>query len=288
MTSPMFAVLPLFNLLFNGFATAPNEAYVFTQIVAPFEGTDQTLAFGINDLGWIVGQYHNSSGGHGYLLKNGQFTPIDAPVPGAVDVDAMGINLQGQIVGSYFGGDGSRHAFLLSSGQYTTIDAPSPSATLARGINNQGEVVGSYEDEHGSHGFLWTRGVFKTIDVPFAGAHDTGALGINSLGLVVGGYTGGDGLIHGFIFHQGHFSRLDEPGAVVTLPYGVNNWGQIVGTNFIFDHGHFKDLSGTPENPAPNEAMPLAINDFGLVLALGDDVTGQEASFLAVPVRSCF
>jgi len=130
--------------------------------------------------------------------------------------------------------------------------------------------------------------VFRTLDVPFAGAHDTSGLGINSLGVVVGGYAGDDGLIHGFIFHQGHFFRLDEPGATATQPYGVNNWGQVVGTNFIFEHGSFEHLSGSPGNPAPIGAMPIAINDLGLVLALAISATGQESSFLAIPVSRRF
>ena len=284
----LLAVIPLFSFASSRLPEPSESEYAFTQISAPFDGSDQTLAYGINDLGWIVGVYHDPGGDHGYLLKQGQFTPINVPFPGAIDTEAFGINLQGHIVGSYQTSDGSLHAFLLSRDRYTAIDAPTPGETFARGINIQGEIVGGYRDVSGDHGFLWRQGVFTPIDVPFAGAHDTTTLGINSLGQIVGGYTGDDDLLHGFVLQQGHFAPLDEPRVTETLPYGINNREQIVGTiNFIFEHGHFKQLSGTPETPAPNDVNPLAINDLGVVLVSAKTAAG-DAAFLGVPIRRRF
>jgi hypothetical protein len=43
---------------------------------------------------------------------------------------------------------------------YTTIEGG------AAGINNSGDIVGSYTDNSGIHGYLYSHGVYTTIDVP--------------------------------------------------------------------------------------------------------------------------
>src|SRR5262249_4220895 len=56
--------------------------------------------------------------------------------------------------------------------------------TVATGINAGGPIVVAYTDLAGSHGFLYSSGVFSTINVPFAGARDTVATGINAGGQI--------------------------------------------------------------------------------------------------------
>src|ERR1051326_3672747 len=76
-----------------------------------------------------------------------------------------------------------------------------------------------------------------TIDVP--GATDTGAVGINAQGDIVGFYTAG-GIIHGFLFRGGSYSTIDVPGAQPpTVPLGINAQGDIVGFygGFTNEHG---------------------------------------------------
>jgi probable HAF family extracellular repeat protein len=104
----------LFVLLTLGFLLgvplgAHAIVYSFTRIDVP--GAYNTEAFGINNLGQIVGSYadSNSTGPHGFLARAGKFSVID--VPGAVDTVASGINNLGQIVGSYFL-NGTRHGFV--------------------------------------------------------------------------------------------------------------------------------------------------------------------------------
>jgi uncharacterized membrane protein len=62
--------------------------------------TDSTQAFGINDMGQIVGTYHNNTGIHGFLLSAGTYTTIDDPLA-THGTFAQGINDNGQIVGYY-------------------------------------------------------------------------------------------------------------------------------------------------------------------------------------------
>jgi probable HAF family extracellular repeat protein len=57
--------------------------------------------------------------------------------------------------------------------------------TSANPVNARGQIVGGYIDAGGTgHGFLLDNGTFITIDVP--GATDTGVVGINAGGQIVG------------------------------------------------------------------------------------------------------
>jgi probable HAF family extracellular repeat protein len=48
---------------------------------------------------------------------------------------------------------------------YTTIDDPlATKGTTAEDINNAGQIVGSYDNASGQHGFLYSSGVFTTLE----------------------------------------------------------------------------------------------------------------------------
>src|SRR5919201_646096 len=75
--------------------------YKFILINDP-SGTS-TVAYGLNDLGQIVGQYNDGSGPQGFLFSQGNYTTLNDPatsffLPSHVTV-ATGINGAGQIVG---------------------------------------------------------------------------------------------------------------------------------------------------------------------------------------------
>jgi uncharacterized membrane protein len=132
---------------------------VFTSFNVPGDGPDPsgTVAFGINDIGEVVGTYVAKSDerNHGFLRsKNGDFTTID--VSGAILTVAQGINNAGTIVGIYLDDEGF-HGFVRSrKGDFTTVDAPGASGdTEINSINAKGEIVGFYVDAGGvQHGFL--------------------------------------------------------------------------------------------------------------------------------------
>src|SRR5262249_13398586 len=73
--------------------------YNYTTIDDPLAGG--TEAWGINDLGQIVGFYIDASGRtHGFLDSGGRFTTIDDPFTTTSTI-AGGINDGGQVVGYY-------------------------------------------------------------------------------------------------------------------------------------------------------------------------------------------
>jgi probable HAF family extracellular repeat protein len=159
--------------------------------VLNYPGSDETLASAINDSGLIVGW---RSGVHGFLYDHGNYSSID--YPGAVDTFAYGINSTGDIVGGWFD-PSSLHGFLLHAGTFTSLDYPQARTTQALGINDEGEIAGAYTDAYGGqHGFIYSNGVWKTVDVPGV---STFLHQIKNNGQVMGYYYDALNETHGFL-----------------------------------------------------------------------------------------
>jgi probable HAF family extracellular repeat protein len=212
----------------------------FTAIDPPGKRTPNHGA-AINNRGEIVGGYISSSGlGRGFLRdKRGRFSPID--VPGAEETEPHDINDPGEIVGNYTehidpaAGNPLRGFLRDQGGGFTRIDFPGAAHTQAFGVNDGGQVVGQYDDADGGlHGYLWEEGRFTTIDGP-AGAVGVTATDINDDGQIVGGYLDSAGRVHGFLLSEGVYTSFDSPGATSTVPFGINDRGQITG--FAGDRG---------------------------------------------------
>ena len=221
----------------------------FTSITFP--GASFTRAIGINRFGDIVGDYvlqgSGNSNEHGYLLHGGVFSTISFP-----DADAtlaQGINANGDIVGTYKDKQG-KHGFLLHSGTFTSIDFPGAAAyTEAWKINDNGEIVGRYKGgDSRFHLYVLSNGSYTPIpDFPGAVQVAPGSFseagGIDNFGNIVSSFgssepcdLGSTGNVHGFVLSGAAYTTVDYPGADVTLAFGINDSGQIVGP--------YKDASG--------------------------------------------
>jgi len=112
---------------------------------------------------------------------------------------------------------------------FRSVNKPTAIYQGATNVNDAGEIVGYYVDSGTVyHGYLKKGGKFTTIDVPFAGAVNTWAKGINNSGEIVG--TWEDAITdHGFVLSGGTYTSFDYPGAVDMFVYCVNNNGVIVG-----------------------------------------------------------
>jgi probable HAF family extracellular repeat protein len=138
-------------------------------ITIDFPGAVGTAADGINDTGAIVGGFTGADHlSHGFLYENGNYTQID--VPGATETTTVGINNAGNIVGHFYETlYSARHGFVKKGEVFTTLNFPQASQTSALGINSSGQISGWYIDQsRHSHGFLFTSGVYQSIDVPGA------------------------------------------------------------------------------------------------------------------------
>ena len=248
----------------------------------------QTLAFGIDNRGRIVGGYDDAEGrSHGFVReRSGRYRTID--VPGAYATVATRINDRGQIAGDYFEtkekfDQGLKRGFLLDRGRFRRIDVPGADSTEAVGLDNRGRVVG----ETGTlepldvYGYLWDDGRIKRIDVP--GAAFTGAEEINERGQIAGTYGEDPAQIatRGYLLDRGRFKTFAAPGGPLTQVFGLNNRGQIVGytaADELLNDAHGFLLAqgvGGPFTPIDFPGAPmtiaLGINDRGAIVGAYDN-----------------
>ena len=235
----------------------------FTTIDVPVPGARSTNPFGINARGDVVGSWVDSGGvQHGFLWPaHGPFTVIDGPASTddgpTIRTLAKGINAAGDVTG-YYDTALKRHGFLLSRhGVFSPIDldgtqGPPPNGTFAQWINARGDIAGSFFN--GSvHGFLMSHETVTQLDVPFPGAINTNAPGLNDRGDVVGFYTHTE-TRRVLAFRRdrhGNYESFEAPTetpASATIPTGINTPGDIVGqyTHAGVTRGFVLYRAGTP------------------------------------------
>lgn len=170
-----------------------------------FPTADNTIGYGINESGTIVGVWsvNDSSGNllfqHGFVWNDGVFADVD---PGYSLTYLTGINARGDAVGNGATPDFTEaYPFFYRGGEVIPIPE-SPSASRSgfspSGMNNKGDIVGQYFDQNTAlHGFLKVGPVFTTIDYP-SGMWST-VQGINNAGKMVGGYWDSNWNLHAFL-----------------------------------------------------------------------------------------
>jgi uncharacterized membrane protein len=102
------------------------------QVIDDPSATNGTRAFGVNDLGQIVGDYFTAEFGgrvHGFLLDAGVFNAIDVPFRGSFNTVVRGINDRGDLVGLFSDAQGE-HGFIATP--QTAV--PEPSSVLLLGV----------------------------------------------------------------------------------------------------------------------------------------------------------
>jgi hypothetical protein len=262
--------------------------YTFTTIADP-DATGSTQPTGINDAGQIVGIYSDGNGTHGFLDTAGVFTTIDYPGAavsgGNTLTEPLGINSAGQIVGQYFDSTGG-HGFVDTGGVFTAINIPGAIQTAVTGINSSGQMVGYYVvyvtvgsvQQSEELGFLYSGGVFTTIQEP--------PNAINDAGQMVGSFNYG-----GFLDSGGTFTTFNDPNATGMTPFtdatGINNSGQMVGffstpedMAFVYDGSTFSEFD------APGaDTIAAGINDAGQIVGIfNNNVSGGWQGYLATPI----
>ena len=54
--------------------------------------------------------------------------------------------------------------------------------------------------------------------------------GINNVSAVYGNFMGSDGVVHGFVYKEGHYTQFDAlAGATLNYLYGMDDAGDVVG-----------------------------------------------------------
>jgi probable HAF family extracellular repeat protein len=181
------------------------------QALAPVGSDPDSVAFGINEQGQIVGYSGTCiAANHAVIWQNG--TPTSLPDLGVEGFSlAWGINDQGQIVGEVLRPDGATDYAVLwqNPREITNLGTLAGDfGSLASGINSHGQVVGSTWDSNlnWSHAFLWQDGVMTDLNTLLPASSNlyaTMANKINERGQISGMATvmsGPDaGNIHAFL-----------------------------------------------------------------------------------------
>ena len=250
-----------------------------------YPGALQTLIYGINTGGDLVGAYEDTNfQWRGFLLSGGVFTAIEYPLES--DTYAYGINDVGQIVGQ----TGLR-GFIYDIGTkaFTILSFPNNEngATTAVGINNGGTIVGYFFHQSLVTGFQLSAGTYKVI-LP-GPVHNSVTTGINNLNDVVGYGFNNTGPIMNFIFNPGMTKRVKIRADEIS---GINDAGTVVGTyrgpggiavGFVLPKGGTAEKIIFP-GAGVSDTGPFAINNNGVVAGWFVDSGGaKDHGFIWTP-----
>ncbi len=111
------------------------QAGTYNYISIDYPGAETVEARGVNDVGQIVGNYHDGITSRGFSLTGSNYTSIN--YPGSWSTQVTGVNDVGQIVGYYVDPTiGEYRGFSLTGSNYTSINYPGSWFTQVYGVND--------------------------------------------------------------------------------------------------------------------------------------------------------
>jgi hypothetical protein len=153
--------------------------------MAPPKST-QVQANGLNDSGFVVGNFENKKThvGYGFEFDGTSYTVLSPP--GATYTVTNFITDDGVVGGAYNDSSGHQHGYTFDGTTYTVVDYPGAVTSIPVGIGPGGEVVGNWTDTSGiEHGYVMTGGNYYSITAPTA-YPSTEIMGVNASGTLVG------------------------------------------------------------------------------------------------------
>jgi probable HAF family extracellular repeat protein len=224
--------------------------------------TLSTSANGVNNLGQIIGSFNDAAGAsHGFVLNLTVYTPFDNP-SGVGATYGTGINSSGQLVGNYFDSSQLSRAYSATGGippnSFTAVNALTGVGANVS-VNSNGAVVGSYVSGSATHGFVTMGATTMTLDDPLALGGVTAATGINDAGDIVGYFTDGSNMTHGFVDIGGNFTTIDATASGPTEVFGINNLGDLVG-RYVDANGEVQGFVASVAVPEPGTLALLGMS----------------------------
>lgn len=188
------------------------------------------------------------------------------------------------------------YPLVACAGNYTYVSLDSTAGhggtTRAWSINNLGQVVG--QSSEAGYGFLYSGGVYTFIPGP--NGENSGAVGINDAGQILGGYANGYGGAYGFVKTGDNYTIIDVPNSnknAGTIVTGINNHGTVIGNystqpggsydaGFLESNGVYTTLQ-FPGGPNFLNAWYSGVNDAGQVVGTYDETVfiGPSQSYVA-------
>jgi hypothetical protein len=158
---------------------------------------------------------------------------------------------------------------------FVAVNFPGAASTEVHGINERGDVVGRYNNGGGQNdnGFLKSEDGFTSINLSGDG---TDLYGINQRTEIVGirfNYTARP-FGHGFLYRRGQFTDVHFPGSDITLPYAINDSGEIVGSYDVPPNstlnGFIKTESGykTINFPGASYSNATGVSNSGAIVGI--------------------
>jgi uncharacterized membrane protein len=259
------------SLLERG-ATGPGRGFITTRdgfVPLQVPGAELTTGRSLNDSGQAVGTWWAPGNPHAFVYDGRSYTTLMPP--GAVDSWGLDISNSGRVVGNQVNGQ-SFLGFTYERGNFTPLSVPGATFTEVFGANNRGDVIGWYGTPANIlKWFVYRNGSFETIEPPPGGPLQQFELNdINNAGEMTG-WIAPDGTInavHGFVMRDGSLELFDFPGADRTLPWGINDRGQVSGMYFVFDEqdNNVVRFGGFIATPIPEPAAILMLGPALLVL----------------------
>jgi len=204
-------------------------------------GGPASLAFGVNELGEVVGQSDTAE-----LTSDGDFVSVAFRVdrnglhnlgtlPGYAFSQAFAINNAGLIVGRAYNSNPEDPAAPMRAvtfnrdGTVQDLGTLGGATSLAFALNEKGQIVGRSRTAGGQqHAFLYDHGVMK--DLGTLGGNLSTARAINVRGWIVGGSRLAiPGQLHAFLVVDGVMRDLGTLGGAFSDAFAINGAGLIVG-----------------------------------------------------------
>jgi probable HAF family extracellular repeat protein len=206
--------------------------------------THQSQAFGINDVGQVVGIRHDANGNAQATMW---FSDGSATALGGVNSYALAINNSGVAAGSQSG-----DAVRFTSGGPVSVGVNAP-WSAAYGINSSGDVAGTAQLSSGAFRAFTAPGSGPVTMLGTLGGMSSYGQAINSAVWLAGGSTTATGYLHAFLYAGGQIQDLGTlAGTGNSSAYGVNDFGQVVGYSqiaggyssaFLWSNGQLRDLN---------------------------------------------
>lgn len=256
-----------------------------------------SLAYGINDLGDVVGQSDTAQ-----LADDGEFISIAfladrngvhslGTLAGYDFSQAFAINNAGLIVGRVYNSDPEDPAAPMRAVTFTAnsvvrdLGTLGGATSLAFAVNDLGQIVGRSRTAGGQqHAFIYERGVMK--DLGTLGGNVSTARAINARGWIVGGSRLAiPGQSHAFLFSDGVMRDLGTLGGAFSDAFAINASGLIVGASdtsagephaFAYYQGTMTDL-GTLGG---TYSVAFGVNDRGDIVGEAEAAGGDVHAFL--------
>jgi probable HAF family extracellular repeat protein len=260
-------------------------------------GLQGSTAYGINDLGVVVGSSYLANGN----LHAFSWDPVgliqDLEAAYSNNMGAYAINRQGEVAGWFWPSGANEHPCRWLPGQ---PHEPLGTATgRAWAINDRGEKAGHAVVASHDHAFLWYPGGSTDLGT-LVGGFNSFAYGINNPGQVVGKLdlmVGGNLVEHAVIWNEGVPADLGTLGAAPSEARAINSRGQVVGKSkdiygtyraFIWEAGtgmrSLRDLIPPAQQYHWNLSEATGINNNGFIVGTGMH-DGVKRAFLLTPVR---